>query len=507
MAMAGRFHVAGLCVLSLCGGCAAPGRVPDLGGLYDRAAMQEAPPRNPVIVIPGILGSRLVDEPSGRLVWGAFAGEYANPEAPDGARLVALPMRPGASLAELRDEVRPDGALDRLKVDFLWLPIELDAYIGILGTLGVGGYRDELLGKAGAVDYGDAHYTCFQFDYDWRRDVVENAMRLDEFIREKREYIQAETGHAPRFDIVAHSMGGLIARYYLQYGTADLPEDGAPPALTWAGAALVERAILVGTPSAGSVKALDELAEGADFAPILPRYEAAILGTMPAVYQLLPRPRHARVVDGTGAAIDVYDPSVWERYGWGLADPRQDRVLEVLLPDVPDPAARRAVALDHLAKCLDRARRLAAALDAPAARPAGLDVMLFAGDAVPTDGVLAVEDRGRLAVAAREPGDGTVTRASALLDERLAGAWSPRVVSAVDWSSVTFLFTDHLGLTRDPAFTDNVLYLLLEDARRHGPPGAPEGPAHYRGSGTWRRSPRRASSVPSARLSWIRASR
>jgi hypothetical protein len=30
---------------------------------------------------------------------------------------------------------------------------------------------------------------------------------------------------------------------------------------------------------------------------------------------------------------------------------------------------------------------------------------------------------------------------------------------------VTFLFTDHLGLTRDPAFADNVLYLLLEDPR------------------------------------------
>lgn len=28
-----------------------------------------------------------------------------------------------------------------------------------------------------------------------------------------------------------------------------------------------------------------------------------------------------------------------------------------------------------------------------------------------------------------------------------------------------FLFTDHLGLTRDPAFTDNVLFLLLEDRR------------------------------------------
>ena len=31
--------------------------------------------RNPVIVIPGILGSRLVEESTGKVVWGAFAGD------------------------------------------------------------------------------------------------------------------------------------------------------------------------------------------------------------------------------------------------------------------------------------------------------------------------------------------------------------------------------------------------------------------------------------------------
>ena len=31
---------------------------------------------------------------------------------------------------------------------------------------------------------------------------------------------------------------------------------------------------------------------------------------------------------------------------------------------------------------------------------------------------------------------------------------------------VLFLFTDHIGLTRDPVFADNVLFWLLEDSRR-----------------------------------------
>ncbi len=127
-------------------GCTATLRGPELGPIYDRAAQHHGPDRNPVIVIPGVLGSKLVDSESGRIVWGAFAGSYANPETPDGARLVALPMREGAALRELRDAVDPNGVLDRVKVELFGLPIELNAYLGILGTLGVGGYRDQLLG-------------------------------------------------------------------------------------------------------------------------------------------------------------------------------------------------------------------------------------------------------------------------------------------------------------------------------------------------------------------------
>jgi hypothetical protein len=65
-----------------------------------------------------------------------------------------------------------------------------------------------------------------------------------------------------------------------------------------------------------------------------------------------------------------------------------------------------------------------------------------------------------------------VLRSSALLDERVGQPWEPRLRSPIPWTQVHFLFTDHLGLTRDPAFTDNVLFLLLEDARRRAPPSS-----------------------------------
>jgi hypothetical protein len=51
------------------------------------------------------------------------------------------------------------------------------------------------------------------------------------------------------------------------------------------------------------------------------------------------------------------------------------------------------------------------------------------------------------------------------MDERITGQWSPRLMSPIGWSDVIFLFTDHLGMTKDPAFTDNILFFLLEKPR------------------------------------------
>lgn len=458
-------------------GCTERLRNPDLSEIYSRSAQYHGIDRKPIIVMPGVLGSKLKDMASGKTIWGAFGGNYANPSVDEEVRLIALPMRQGVALKDLRDHVMPDGALEQITVNLAGLPIQIGAYVDIIVTLGAGGYRDQQLALTDGVDYGKDHFTCFQFGYDWRRDNVESVKALHQYILQKRTYIQQQYREKYgedvalediRFDIAAHSMAGLIVRYYLRYGPVDLPEDGSLPPLTWEGTRYIDRVVLIGTPNAGSVESLNTLINGADFLPFYPKYQAAILDTMPGLYQLLPRSRHAIVVekDNRDRTVDVLDIGMWEKYRWGMLNPDQDELLQILLPDTNSQSERQRVAKDHIEKSLKRARHFYRALDTPATPPDGPRLKLVAGDAVATDAVVEVDAKtGRLNVIKQLPGDGSVTRGSALLDERIGGEWEATLRSPIDWSAVTFLFTDHLGLTKDPVFTDNVLYYLLEQPR------------------------------------------
>ena len=107
--------------------CRTASPVPDLGDLYNQIARYHDQNTNAVIVIPGILGSKLTDPSTGQTVWGAFGGGAANPRKPDGARLIALPMEEGTPLRGLHDNVVPDGVLDKVRVKMVGLPFGLEA--------------------------------------------------------------------------------------------------------------------------------------------------------------------------------------------------------------------------------------------------------------------------------------------------------------------------------------------------------------------------------------------
>jgi len=124
---------------ALLSGCATAPKGPQLGKLYSQAASHLEAERNPVIVIPGFLGSRLVDTETRSIVWGAFGGGFADPSTPEGARLAALPMGEDTPIYHLRDSVSPDGALDSFRLSVWLFNFRLQAYYNILKALGIGG--------------------------------------------------------------------------------------------------------------------------------------------------------------------------------------------------------------------------------------------------------------------------------------------------------------------------------------------------------------------------------
>lgn len=473
-------HATGAGLIAGLGGCATWDQTaPDLRIIYTRSAQHHGPDRNPIVVIPGLLGSRLRNPQDGGLIWGAFDGAAANPTTEDGARALAAPLDLDVDAGAPSGGARPDGVLDNVRVRVGFVPIELAQYAQILATLGAGGYRDESLGLAG-IDYGDDHFTCFQFAYDWRLDNAANAAALKQFLDEKRLYVSRkyketfDIDKPPeeiRFDVVAHSMGALLLRYFMRYGDQVITEQQQTLHVDWGGASYFGRAVFVAPPNAGTALALLYLVGGRDFGrPILPFYPPAILGTYASLYQLLPRPRHNPVLwNGRGAdpVENLFDPVIWRRYEWGIVDPAQDQLRRYLFPAIQGEADRLSVAGEIQDRLLRRARRFTAALDAPAGPAPGIEAMLVAGDALDTPRTLGVDrESGRLTVLETGPGDGTVLRESALLDERATGEWQPSVQSPLRFTSTLLLPEDHQGLTRAPAFSDNVLYWLLEDSRR-----------------------------------------
>jgi hypothetical protein len=147
------FQSIGAVIILLFIACSPAYKSPDLGGLYNSLAQSESPYRNPVILIPGLLGSKLVNERTGKVVWGAFGLNTVSPRSAEGARMIAIPMQDEETLHEMLDNIKPAGTLYRVKFNLLGYPLEQNTYAHILRILGIGGFRDQSLSEAGRLNW------------------------------------------------------------------------------------------------------------------------------------------------------------------------------------------------------------------------------------------------------------------------------------------------------------------------------------------------------------------
>jgi hypothetical protein len=442
---------------------------PLYGKIAKKSMNYEGIERNPVIVVHGFLGAKLENTKTEKIVWGAFKGiDSIKSLSDDQIRDMSHPMGLGKPLKDLKNDVVAAGLLDKVEVTLLGFAFYLDAYDKLIEILLKSGYVEE----GEPLPKGKNFYSLFIFYYDWRRDLVENSERFHKFVLQKKKYLQNKylqlygvKDYDVQFDVIAHSMGGLLSRYYLRYGDQNLPEDGSFPVLDWRGAKNIDKLIIVGTPNSGYLDTCLELVNGLQVAPGMPAYQPGMIGTFPSYYQMLPltSTKSLSYSDNLeGPAPDVFDPKLWIAMKWGLLDPNQDYILKILLPDVKTKEERRKIALDHLKKCLKRAKQFTEALRIHATPPEDVSLFLFLGDSVKTRRKAAIDKKtGKLTTIEYEPGDGKVLSSSARFDEREGSEWSPFLISPIAWDSVMHLRAAHMGITASPDFADNATYLLL----------------------------------------------
>ena len=226
-------------------------------------ANEKCQTHNPVILIPGIMGTELLknyDDQSeiwpnpSKLIF-SITDNFLNDLAlnADGTENSAKPM-------VLGDIIRGTD------INILGYHYQSHTFDGLIDELEKNGYVE---GK-----------DLFVSSYDWRKSNADSAEKLKDKINE----VLAETG-ADKVDLVAHSMGGLVAKKYIADNSADK----------------IDQLIFIGTPHIGAPLAFKALMYGDDMGI---RFGSSILSpskvkyisqNMPGVYELLPSKKY---VDG-----------------------------------------------------------------------------------------------------------------------------------------------------------------------------------------------------------------
>ncbi len=213
-----------------------------------------------VVLLPGILGSVL--QVDGRDAWAPSKGALLRGILSLGASVKNLELRTTDDID--RDELGDGVTAPRLMPDIHLIPRfwKIDGYTKVRGVL------TERFDLTPGLNW-------FDFPYDWRRDNRVAARQLAQRAPGWLDAWKTASGNQDaKLVLLGHSMGGLVARAFLEL------YDG------WK---ITRSLITFGTPYRGAVNALDYLASGfkkgvGPFKLDLSR----LLGSMTSVYQLCP---------------------------------------------------------------------------------------------------------------------------------------------------------------------------------------------------------------------------
>jgi pSer/pThr/pTyr-binding forkhead associated (FHA) protein len=224
--------------------------------LVEEARPGEKFVRQPVVFVPGMMGSEL---------WRGSERVWPN--------VKMMFTHPDICRFEPDDALEPGGIVGEVVV----VPnlVKQQRYSRL------GDHLEEALGY-------EREKNLLEFAYDWRQDNRLSAQRLAQAID--------RWPVTPPITLIAHSLGCLVSRYYVE---------------RLGGKHKVGRLILLGGPHYGYPKAISHLLSGPDLLPfgLLGDRLRQVISTFPSIYQILPTSTY--VVDQTGQAIDLFSDETW----------------------------------------------------------------------------------------------------------------------------------------------------------------------------------------------------
>ncbi|WP_395377012.1 hypothetical protein [Marinicella sp. W31] len=449
-------HLALFLLLFTLSACQQVGK-PDLARLYKTKPSQHQHP--PVVLLHGIMGSKLRHSASLDELWFGNLSTllFSNYES------IRLHID-SETLQPIEDQGEPFAIADKAAgIDYYQAIIKTLTQYGAYQLTEINTLADNLNRK------------LYVFIYDWRQDNVSSACKLHTFIEQiKKDHNNPDL----KVDLVAHSMGGLISRYYLRYGETDVLDDNAFP-VNQQGAQHVRRVVLLGTPNLGSVGSVHSFITGLRVG--LRTIPTEVLVTMPSIYQLFPHNISSWVVNIQGETLDrdVFDVRIWERFQWSIFDPK---VRQRIISDFDDANSGQAYLKTlerYFEKHIERARRFLWSLTVRVDNPQ-YELIVMGGDCDMTPARLLIEEvKGESVTRLNpsdikkplsgvdyealmlEPGDGTVTKASLLSRDALDPTVERHKYSFFPIDYPIFLCEDHGTLTSNINFQDNLLNIVL----------------------------------------------